>query len=296
MSKFFYGWYFRCQTKEGTVALIPAVHISGEERSCSLQVITEEGAWNIEFPIEEFRINRKKQCMKIGEQLFSRRGIHLHVKKEELEIHANLTFGRFTKPKYDIMGPFQYLPRMECVHTIYSLEHLVEGTVWINGKTYWMKGAKGYMEGDAGRSFPKEYVWTQSFFQEGTIVLAAATIPVLGCSFTGTIGIIWWRGREYRFATYLGASVVKMSRGELVVKQGKYQLKVKLLKTNAHELYAPCEGKMTRRIREDVSCPVRYSLICKGKVLFEKVIKRAAFEYEVEEFQKTDCPVQQRRI
>ena len=81
-----------------------------------------------------------------------------------------------------------------------------------------------------------------------------------------------------------------------MVRQGKYQLKVKLLETDAHELYAPCEGKMTRRIKENVSCLVRYSLICKEKILFEKVAKRAAFEYEVKEFQKTDCSTSKIRI
>lgn len=71
MSDMFYGWYFRCQSDASTMAVIPAVHISGNIRSCSIQVITEKGAWNETFPIRQFRINRKKGIMQIGENLFS---------------------------------------------------------------------------------------------------------------------------------------------------------------------------------------------------------------------------------
>lgn len=79
MSDMFYGWYFRCQSDASTMAVIPAVHISGSVRSCSIQVITEKGAWNKTFPIHQFRIDRKKGIMQIGENLFSKKGIRLNV-------------------------------------------------------------------------------------------------------------------------------------------------------------------------------------------------------------------------
>ena len=41
-------------------------------------------------------------------------------------------------------------------------------------------------------------------------MLAAASIPLSGILFTGTVGFLFYRNREYRFATYLGASVRKM--------------------------------------------------------------------------------------
>lgn len=51
---FFYGWYFKCQSDRQTLAVIPAVHQTGRKRTCSIQIITETGAWAVEFPIEEF--------------------------------------------------------------------------------------------------------------------------------------------------------------------------------------------------------------------------------------------------
>ena len=79
MSDYFYGWYFRCQGKEGSIAVIPAVHISAKRESCSIQIITESGSWNKVFPIRQFRINRGKGIMQIGENLFSRKGIRLNL-------------------------------------------------------------------------------------------------------------------------------------------------------------------------------------------------------------------------
>lgn len=70
---YFYGWYFRCQGKEGTVAIIPAIHLSEKKQTCSIQVITEKGTWNQEYPAREFHIDRKRLCMRIGENLFSKK-------------------------------------------------------------------------------------------------------------------------------------------------------------------------------------------------------------------------------
>ena len=79
----------------------------------------------------------------------------------------------------------------------------------INGQKYYFRNAWGYWEGDCGRSFPKEYVWTQCFFNDGALMLSVADIPMAGIRFTGIIGVVLWRGKEYRIATYLGAKVVK---------------------------------------------------------------------------------------
>lgn len=118
MSDYFYGWYFRCQGKEGSIAVIPAVHISAKRESCSIQIITESGSWNKVFPIRQFRINRGKGIMQIGENLFSRKGIRLNLETEGMQICGILRFGEFAEPEYDIMGPFRYIPRMECRHSI----------------------------------------------------------------------------------------------------------------------------------------------------------------------------------
>lgn len=41
----FYGWYMKCQSASQTLAVIPAVHQCGNERTCSIQIITDYDAW-----------------------------------------------------------------------------------------------------------------------------------------------------------------------------------------------------------------------------------------------------------
>lgn len=59
----------------------------------------------------------------------------------------------------------------------------------------------GYWEGDQGRSFPKEYAWTQCRLPNGSLMLSMADIPIAGVHFTGIIGNILWASSKafYRF-------------------------------------------------------------------------------------------------
>ena len=66
-----YDKYHRCQGREGTVAIIPAVHLSSGNGSCSVQVITPKESLYREFPLSQFWINRTKGIMQIGDNLFS---------------------------------------------------------------------------------------------------------------------------------------------------------------------------------------------------------------------------------
>lgn len=284
MSEYFYGWYIRCQGNERCIAVIPAVHLSEGRQSCSIQIITETGSWNKLFPIRQFRINRDKGIMQIGENLFSRKGIRLNLETEGLKISGILRFGKSAEPKYDIMGPFRYLPGMECRHAVYSMRHSVDGELEINGETLHFQNGKGYMEGDSGSSFPEKYAWTQHFIGDGSLMLAVATVPVGRIHFTGTVGLLYLQGREYRFATYLGASVRTMEGGNLSARQGKYTLNINSFpEETGNMLYAPEKGKMTRQIRESVSCRAEYTLLCRDRVIFRTATDKAAFEYETKE-------------
>ena len=278
---FFYGWYFRCQSETDTIAVIPAVHISGEKSSSSIQILTEQGVWNMEFPISEFKLSRKQMKMQIEKNCFSEKGIRLDIERAGIKIKGRLDFGPFAKPAFDIMGPFCCIPGMECRHSVYSMEHSVNGTIQIQGKDIRFSDARGYMEGDSGTSFPETYVWTQHFFRDGSLVFAAADIPILGVHFKGTIGIVRQKDKECRFATYLGASVVKMGENVLKIRQGRKTVLIRLREKEGSMLHAPCSGKMTRKICEYPSCQADYIFFCGKKKEKEILAARAAVEYEV---------------
>lgn len=278
MRNYFCGWYIKCQNKSQTLAMIPAYHIHNGVKSCSLQVITDERSWNVEYPFGEFRMD--KEGVSIGPNRFTPGGCTLNVDTEHLRVKGSLTFGRFQPIAYDIMGPFKYVPFMECRHSVFSMKHAVEGQLAVNGGDYVFSDGVCYIEGDRGYSFPKEYIWTQCCFPEGSVMLSVADIPFCGFHFTGVICAISYRGSEYRLATYLGGRAVKIRDGEAVIRQGRRELTVRRLEEKGHPLAAPVGGGMKRTIRESAACRAYYRLTEDDQTVFEFTSDMAAFEYE----------------
>lgn len=277
---YFCGWYFKCQSQTHTIAFIPAVHMEGGRSTCSLQIITENGVWNLPFDNGDFQKKKGELFVKIQENIFCDKGLRLNIHTEELDIRGMVRFGMLTPLKYNIMGPFCCVPFMECRHSVYSMEHSVNGKIYVNEEEFHFRNGRGYLEGDRGTSFPSAYVWTQCHFRDGSLMLSAAKIPLGNISFTGIIGIVYWKGKEYRFATYLGAKVVKNESGEICVSQGSSVLRAKLLEKSDRPLFAPSEGAMSRTIRESPSCRAFYSFEKDGKILFAFRTEKAAFEFE----------------
>lgn len=55
-------------------------------------------------------------------------------------------------------------------------------------------------------------------------MLSIADILFGAFRFTGVIGVVLLKGKEYRIATYLGATAVKITLEEIIVRQGNYIL------------------------------------------------------------------------
>jgi hypothetical protein len=260
------------------------MHIDeNHKKSASVQIITGSGSWCAWFPYEEFACSGNKPVVKIGENLFSEKGLRLNLKSEFLAAKGYLNFGPLSPVRYDIMGPFRYVPFMECRHSVFSMTHTVSGSLTINHEKYNFEGNTGYMEGDRGRSFPNVYIWTQCNFYDETpnsLMLSVAEIPIGPTCFTGIIGVILWHGKEYRVATYLGAKAVTIKDGTLVIKQGGYTITAKLLKKQDNLLFAPVSGDMKRMIHESLTCTAYYRFEEDGKKIFEFTTDRASFEYE----------------
>lgn len=285
MNNYFKGWYFKAQNDSQTVAIIPAMHIDGGKKSASIQIITDSNVWNINLPYEQFSCSRNKLQVKIGENNFSDLGLTLNTKSDEITAFGSLKFGPLSPICYDIMGPFRYVPFMECRHSVFSMTNTVTGLLSINSHAFRFDNDVGYIEGDRGRSFPKVYAWTQcNFFDESpcSIMLSVADIPLGAIHFTGIIGVILWHGKEYRIATYLGAKAAFIGNGKITVSQGRFKLTATLIKKQDNPLYAPVSGGMKRLIRESLSCTAHYSFEEDGKTLFDFETNRASFEYEFE--------------
>ena len=278
MREYFCGWYYRCQSDHQTLAIIPSVHKTKDSKFCTIQLVTDHHAFHAQFPYND--VQRDDTRIFIANNRFGTSEISLDIHTPEFHAAGSVRFGVFTPIKYDIMGPFQYVPFMQCRHSVYSMRHRVDSEISINGVPFVFRDGIGYLEGDRGHSFPKEYVWTQCSFPDGALMLSVADIPLGSFHFTGVIGVVVLQGKEYRLATHLGAKAVKIENGQIIVRQGRLRLTVRQLDTPGHPLRAPVSGAMTRTIHEHPSCRVHYRFTDGNVTLLDFETPNAAFEYE----------------
>ena len=277
---YFFGRYFKCCGADGAVAFIVARHKNGKKESASLQVITPAGAHSAPFPIEQYIDPGDGFSVRLGENRFKKTGLTLHLDTPDLHLSGELRFGAFAPIKGDVMGPFRFVPFLQCRHSVYSMEHTVNGEVTVNGQAYRFDGGRGYIEGDRGRSFPKEYLWTHCFGDNCSVMLSVAHIPFGALHFTGVIGEVRMGAQSYRIATYRGAKVASRGKGTVVIAQKDLTLTARLIYKNAAPLLAPDRGQMARVIRESVSCTAHYTLTRNGETLLDFERGDASFEYE----------------
>lgn len=286
-SPYFEGWYFKMQSGNGQmVALIAAIHIQKNgHKSASVQIISETHSWWVEYPADQFFACEDCFFMQIGENTFSEQGICLSVQNNGLSLHGSVSFNSLLTIRSDIMGPFRWLSNMECSHSVISMRHGLKGHLILNGEILNFDNGLGYIESDRGRSFPENYLWTQGCWEETSIMLSIATIPISRIRFTGCICAVVHNGKEYRIATYKGARVVQWSKDCAVVKQGKYRLEVKLLKHSAQPLRAPADGDMCRAVHESLSATVQYCLWNRDRLILEKICNTAGYEHSCSEME-----------
>lgn len=281
---YFEGWYFKFLTRGGdALALIPALHIDrGGKRSASLQVISRDASWWLEYADTEFLARKDRLQIQLGPSLYTEKGVSLYIEREGVSLCGAIHCGPFLTLKSDIMGPFRFLPGMECSHGVISMAHSLDGQLALNGRTMDFSGGTGYIETDRGRSFPDRYLWTQCSWQEtqpNSVMLSVATIPLPVGRFTGCICAVICRGREYRLATYRGARIERWAGNGAVICQGNDRLAVELLEGRERPLRAPVEGSMGRTIHESLCAGVRYRFWHGGTLLFCHTDYQASFEY-----------------
>lgn len=92
MYGYFYGRYMKCQSVTQTLAVIPAIHqVNRYNAYCSVQIITDDGVWNIDYPAEEYK--KRDKCIAIGGNIFSEKGINIRINTPDLDIRGKVKFG-----------------------------------------------------------------------------------------------------------------------------------------------------------------------------------------------------------
>lgn len=289
--QYFEGWYYKQVSADlkHTISFIPGIHYAHNQVHSFIQCIYLDdtnrlSTYYFDFSGHEFSTTNHPFSVTIEKNTFRYTDINLDIHDQGISIQGRLQFDGITTINTsllcpNIMGPFSFIPYMECNHGVLSMSHTISGSLLINGKSIDFSGGKGYLEKDWGRSFPKEYIWLQSnhFEQENvSFFCAIAKIPVLRWSFQGLIANLRLDDEEYRFATYNGSKVYIKSFTDtsikLILKNRQHTLYIYGRCASSKTLIAPSLGSMNKLIKEGINGKLR--LVLKdnsGNVIYTSV-------------------------
>lgn len=289
---YFEGWYFKHTNKNGGISFIPGININSQKKNAFIQIITANTSYFVNYNIEDFAFSHNPFHIQIGNNYFSKDSIriNIHDTKQNLIICGKLKYSHgqnitvnFFHP--NIMGPFSYLPFMECNHAILCMKSKVNGSITINDRRISFDNAIGYVEKDWGCSFPKSYIWCQgNDFKNplASFMLSIADIPLGSFRFQGIICVLIINKKEFRFSTYNNAKLVKYDVNanslNVVLKKGCYSLQVKSNNTSARKLLAPVKGKMEKDVFESITASMTVTLKKKNKIIFSDISVNCGLE------------------
>ena len=291
--RFFEGWYYKIvnESQTGAFAIIPGIAMdeNGNKQSF-IQVLDgiNNSAKYYKFNADEFKPTPRRHSLKIGNNYFSRNEISLDLPflKGDLKF-KNLSpwSNSFLSP--GIMGPYSFIPFMECYHGIISMNHDISGSLKYNNGDISFNNGRGYMEKDWGHSFPKAYIWMQSnHFSKPNISIkfSIAIIPWMRSSFIGHIAGVLIGDKLIEFTTYNGTKVnkceISIDKVKIEMENGSYLLRILAHREKATTLAAPIAGFMDGRIDESMRASIEVELLDKKKniVLLKDIGESAGIE------------------
>lgn len=289
---YFEGWYFKNSNNKNSISFIPGINIDEKNKKAFIQVIIDKESHFINYDIKDFEFNLKPFYIKIKNNYFSEDGIKIDIKKEEqnLNIYGNLKYSNNQNIEKNIlnpniMGPFSYIPFMECNHAILSMKNDISGFININGKKLEFNNDFGYIEKDWGTSFPKSYIWCQgnNFNKSNaSFMLSIADIPFKIFSFKGIICDLIIDDVEFKFTTYNNTKLIKCvidsNNFDITLNKENYFLNVKSKYSSGAKLYAPIKGKMNKDIFESISSLISVTLKKDEKIIFSDTSKNCGVE------------------
>jgi len=289
---YFEGWYFKNTTDKIGISFIPGININKHEKKAFIQVISNNFSYFIDYDINEFKFSSKPFYIKIGNNFFSKNKIHIDISdtKQNIIIFGDIKYSNSknistTILNPNIMGPFSYIPFMECNHAILNMKSKANGLITVNNQKIKFKGSIGYIEKDWGTSFPKSYIWCQgNNFKnhKASFMLSIADIPFKIFNFRGIICSLIIGSKEYRFATYNKTKLINYEINNntlnLTLKKGKYFLNIKSKYNQGLKLSAPIKGRMAKDIYESISELITITLKKKNKIIFSDTSRNCGLE------------------
>lgn len=259
MINYFKGRYYKHQKNGNTIAFI----IGHTAETEFIQILTND---------KVLQYDSLDGCK------ISKTGLRIHYP----EVQGSVRYGELLPLRSHIMGPFHFLP-MQCNHEVISMRHTLQGSFTVQGKKIDLNDGLGYIEGDYGRSFPKEYLWLHcnDFSEDLSIMVSVADIPFCGTHFTGCICAITYKGKEYRLATYYGVRIHVANENQILLTQGNYRLDIRISNGNSYPLRSPKDGKMISTIHESSCAKAKFRFMERHTMIFQSMSENCSFECNI---------------
>ena len=291
--QYFEGWYYKVinAAEDRAFAFIPGIAMDANgEKHAFVQIM--DGKQNtsnyLKFAAEDFKPNSQKFDLGIKENRFAQHSLRLdnEVCQGELRFNNQVPWPvKLHSP--GIMGPYAFVPFMECYHGILSMDHEIDGKLIVENEEIDFTGGRGYMEKDWGVSFPSAYIWMQSnhFSEPGiSLKLSVANIPWLRSSFVGFIAGLWFENELIRFTTYNSSKLIRSYADQEIVEielhNKQFVLKVSANRTASTELASPILGFMDGRINESMTAELIITLKDRhsNEIIFSDTGRNAGLE------------------
>ena len=277
-SSFFEGWYFKVisNDEKHAFAIIPGIAMDQNgQKQAFVQVLDGKQCTAVyhKFEANAFVPQPNRFKVEVGDNIFWNQGLEVNLPN----FKGKLTFSSsFPWPSHwyspGIMGPFSFVPFMECYHGILSMDHTIKGELTVEGKKIDFNNGRGYLEKDWGKSFPSAYIWMQcNHFSKPGISLktSVAKIPWLGTAFVGFIGGLLINGKLYQFTTYnltkLKQVAVSKDAVKITLQNASYKLEIVAHRALGTALASPIGGLMDGRIEESMTARVEVKLFDQKK-------------------------------
>ncbi len=285
---YFEGWYYKLIDKgnENVLGIIPGIALgrTREDSHAFIQIFDAgKGKTHyLYYPLNAFSANKRVFQVRIAGNLFTEEKMVLDIQNHDIGIRAELMFDEIEKYPQTllspgIMGPFSFLPFMECHHGIVNMRHRIHGKLTMNGRPIDFEDGEGYVEKDWGRSFPSAWIWAQANHfadAKASFMFSLANIPFMGREFRGMIAFFKDENRFARFATYNFSKLRRLSLNadflEIGLESRQFILSAKIKRAQGYLLKAPESGRMVRMIEETIGAEASLVLTDKdGSLLFE---------------------------
>ncbi|CAF3749059.1 unnamed protein product [Adineta steineri] len=231
---FFEGWYYKLVFNEykNTIITIPGVSMNDDKRFSFIMIAYNNNSHYFRFPYETFSSTEEQFLATVDNEknIFSYEKLIVNLQPKDDDdasesFQMNLTLSsHLSIPDLSViapatMGPFTWIPTMQCYHHVLSMKYDIQGSIQINQDEKISVTGIGYLEKDWGYSFPSLWIWGQAnqwknlpSTSSASLFFSFASIPWhFNIKFPGFLIVFEYNHQFYRFNSYLQSIVNDLS-------------------------------------------------------------------------------------